>query len=100
GVISGLQDWVTGLSFSPKDNLLASGCYDGSVQLWNTESQKEDAKLDGFTSSVWSVTFSPKGESLAAGSHKNSAFVWDVASRKRRLGPPPAAKAQSEESEQ
>jgi WD40 repeat protein len=83
---------VTGLSFSNKDNLLASGCYDGSVQLWNTESLKNEASLDGFTSSVWSVSFSPQGDSLAAGSHKNSAIVWDVASRKQRLGPPLAKK--------
>ena len=71
---------VTSVAFSPVDNtLLASGANDGTVKLWDVETQTEIATLEEHVAWVESITFSPNGLLLASASPADGTVIlWDV----------------------
>jgi WD40 repeat protein len=62
------------------DYLLATGSFDGLVQLWDVESGYSTKTLLGHTDWVWSVSFSPDGSILASCSDDRTIKLWDVIS--------------------
>jgi WD40 repeat protein len=78
GVLSGHTARVTSAAFSPGNNpsrvVTASG--DGTVKLWDLNSQKEILTLDGHTREVTSVSFSPDGSSVLTSSEDGRAILW------------------------
>ncbi len=77
------------LAFSPNGRLLASGCSDGSVRLWNATAQKEGLggkigqymptlKLKGHKERVNILAFSPDGKTLLSGSDDGTIRAWDT----------------------
>jgi predicted NACHT family NTPase len=69
---------VLSVAFSPDSNILATGCTDGMVRLWETASGREILSCKGHTDWVRSVAFSPNGEILASGSADQTVRLWDV----------------------
>ena len=69
---------VSSVSFSPDGSTLASGSWDGTVQLWDVVTGEPIATLGGRESSVSSVSFSPDGSTLASGSGDDTVRLWDV----------------------
>ena len=69
---------VFSVSFSPDGTLLASGSWDGTVKVWDVETETNIATLDEHTDAVSSVSFSPDGTLLASGSWDGTVKVWDV----------------------
>ena len=73
-------------AFSPTDNLLATGGYDGTVKLWDVETNQLVRTIEhgSLTSGGYptSVTFSPDGSRLAVAGrgYALKATVWDVSS--------------------
>jgi WD40 repeat protein len=78
---------VTRVAFSPDGAMIATGCFDGSVKLWDP-SGREIAVLPGATGVVESLAFSPDGRLLAIADRKGGLQLWDVAARRwlRSLG--------------
>ena len=69
---------VYSVVFSPVDNtLLASGANDGTVKLWNVETQTNVVTLEEHTAAVASVAFSPNGTLFASGSG-DTVKLWNV----------------------
>jgi WD40 repeat protein len=69
---------VNSVAFSPlKKNLLAIGCSDSKVRLWDSRS-KELTELDVHSKEVSSVAFSDDGKRLATGSYDGSVKLWDT----------------------
>ena len=74
------------VAFSPTDNLLATGGADGTVRLWDIETQELVRTIEhgSYTSggNPISVAFSPDGSRLAVSGrgYALNATVWDVSS--------------------
>jgi WD40 repeat protein len=69
------------LSFSPDGTLLATGSYQGRVQLWNAITGQEHGRWqlaggEGFDT-VTSVVFNPDGSRLAA-CNRTGGYDWTI----------------------
>jgi WD40 repeat protein/serine/threonine protein kinase len=72
----------TRLAFSHNGDLLAAGCRSRLIRIWNTESHKEVAVLEGHTAGVKDFAFSPDGRWLASVGDLETR-IWDVATGKQ-----------------
>ena len=60
--------------------ILASGSYDRTVRLWETESGRPLATLHADTGGVRGVALSGDGQLVASGSHEGTARLWEAGS--------------------
>lgn len=66
------------VNFDPEDQLLAAGCWDGSVIMWNWLRNKIETNLTGHKTSVRSLSFSSSSSMLCSGSVSGEIRVWSV----------------------
>jgi len=74
--------FVLSLAYSLDGKRLATGSYDGMVQVWDTATNQQLQTYKGHSGGVESLAFSPKGSHLATGGMDGTVRVWDV--RKQR----------------
>uniref|UniRef100_UPI0037E81F20 telomerase protein component 1 n=1 Tax=Semicossyphus pulcher TaxID=241346 RepID=UPI0037E81F20 len=65
------------VTFDPEDHLLAAGCWNGNVIMWNWL-QNETTYLSGHQRSVRSLSFAPSSPMLCSGSVSGEVRVWSV----------------------
>ena len=75
---------ILALAFSPDGKIIASGCIDNTVQLWDTEKGSKLATLRGHKGWVTALAFSADGKTLASGDANKAIKIWDVDSYKER----------------
>jgi WD40 repeat protein len=69
---------VSSVSFTPDGTILASGCSDGIVRLWNVQTGDLVMKLEGHLKGVSNVEFSSDGTLLASGSSDGTIRLWGI----------------------
>ncbi|MYA68613.1 WD40 repeat domain-containing protein, partial [Candidatus Poribacteria bacterium] len=65
-ILTGHSKQVSSLAFSSDSRTLASGSFDGTIRLWDTETGTHKITLAGHTKWVESLAFSPDGKILAS----------------------------------
>ncbi len=76
--ISGHSYWVNSVAFNPDGDTIASGSWDNTIRLWNTNNGTHISTLEGHRDSVNSVAFSPDGSKIVSGSSDRSIRLWDA----------------------
>ena len=90
--IRGHKSWVSSVSFSSKNNLLASASEDKSIVFWDLQNlenlaEKENNYIDikkleiiddAHTKRIRSITFSPDSQTLASSSDDSSIKLWKI----------------------
>ncbi|MFD7667354.1 hypothetical protein [Streptomyces sp. NPDC059788] len=74
---------ITGLVFSPKNDVFASVHADRTVRLWDAGTGRLLATLRGHTNTVRQAAFSHDGRSLATVGDDRGLLLWDVAGHRR-----------------
>jgi RNA polymerase sigma factor (sigma-70 family) len=91
--MSGPDDNLRPLRFSPTGAILAFACKDHSIRLLDLTARTESHALRGHQDNVYDFTFSPDGKTLASsgGDKDRTVRLWDVATGEelRRLSGPP-----------
>ena len=80
---------VFSVAFSPDSSLLAAGCADNTVLVWDAAAGELRATLRGHSDQVRSIAFSPDGSLLASGSEDHTVRLWDVSGFKQDHGETP-----------
>jgi WD40 repeat protein len=80
---SGNTSAVLTLAWSPDGKWIASGCVDGSVQVWDATTGRTQVTYDGHLSEVNTVAWSPDSRQVASGSSDGTVQLWDAATGKR-----------------
>lgn len=73
--LSGHQDFVYGVAFSPDNQLIATASGDQTVKLWQKDGTLL-ATLTDHTAGVYGVTFSSDGELIATAGLDGTAKLW------------------------
>ncbi|XP_011484331.1 telomerase protein component 1 [Oryzias latipes] len=66
------------VTFDPEGRLLAAGCWNGNVIMWNWLQNKVQKLLCGHQRSVHSLSFFPSSSMLCSGSVSGEVRVWSV----------------------
>ena len=77
-----IGDDIHGVAFSPDGKLLAAGCYDQTVTLWNMATGQKVRTMNGNANYVHAVAFSPNGRWLISATHDNAVQIWEVSTGK------------------
>jgi len=69
---------ILSVAFSPNGKILAAGCANGEIRLWQVADNKPILILQSHTHWVKSVTFSPDGRIIASGGNDRTVKLWDI----------------------
>src|SRR5262249_30746533 len=83
--LKGHKGKVISVAFSPDGKRIATGSFDRTAKIWDSETGKEIFTLKGHTGAVTSVAFSPDGRRIATGSFDSTARVWDASTGQEAL---------------
>src|SRR6266851_5209834 len=75
------KEWVGNVVFSPNEQIVASGGYQGTIQFWEATTGKEIRQMQAATHTIPSIAFSPDGKRLASTGNK-VIQLWDVSTGK------------------
>jgi len=89
--LTGHEDSVTSITYSPSGDLLAAGLQSSTVHIWDTRTGEEVVSpMKSGNGAVCSVAFAPDGQLLASGATNGAVSVWSVTTGRLRFQRPQA----------
>ncbi|KAJ3057102.1 hypothetical protein HK097_000566 [Rhizophlyctis rosea] len=82
--MTGHQQLVNHLSFSPDGRILASASFDKSVKLWDGATGKFITTLRGHVGAVYQVCWSSDSRQVLSGSRDSTLKAWDMKTKKQK----------------
>ena len=86
GELSGHEDWIVGLKFSPDGQTLASGSADQTIRLWDVPTRSLKWVSRRLPQAVWRVCFAPDGRTLFSGCQDGAIHRWSLDARQEERG--------------
>ncbi|XP_062508173.1 notchless protein homolog 1-like [Corticium candelabrum] len=80
--MTGHQQLINQVLYSPDGLIIASASFDKSVKLWNGYTGKFIAALRGHVQAVYQIAWSADSRLLCSGSADSTLKVWNIAQRK------------------
>jgi len=80
---------VSALAFNPDDSLLAIGCSDGDVKMWDAALTSEISAVHAHGKYVSSIGFSKDGSTLLTTGSDNVIWLWKVGEESAAVKPRP-----------
>ncbi len=80
-----VPDRPLSLAFAPDGTAVATGGWDGTVNLWDLATGRVLRSFSGHSTPVRGLAFLPDGRMLAAGASDGRVILWDVASGREQL---------------
>jgi WD40 repeat protein len=81
----GHLDWVGGVEFHPRGNLLATASGDGTVKIWDFVNACCAQTFSEHGQPVWKVAFHDTGDFLLSCSMDHTVKLWDMNLKKSRF---------------
>jgi WD40 repeat protein len=83
--LSGHDDTVYGLAYSPDGTRLVSGGMDFNAVVWDTATgHPVGSRLSGHSDSIFNMAFSPNGRYVASASPDHSVMLWNMETGEER----------------
>ena len=76
--LEGHTDQITALMYIKEKNILASGCRDKTIKLWDVKEGKLIKTLEGHTSGVEALAYMKESDYLASSSMDKTIIIWDM----------------------
>ncbi|XP_071537073.1 notchless protein homolog 1 isoform X3 [Panulirus ornatus] len=80
--MTGHQQLVNDVKFSPDTRIIASASFDKSIRLWNGFNGKYIAVLRGHVGGVYQIAWSADSRLLLSGSKDSTLKVWNMSTKK------------------
>lgn len=77
-MLSGHDDHIYALAFSPDGTRLISGSRDRTLRVWNIQRRAPIVTLLGHTDEIFAVAFSPDGKRIVSGGRDRVIRIWDA----------------------
>lgn len=76
--LTGHDNIVRSIEFSPDGKYILSGSYDKTIKIWNVSEKRLERSFSGHDDEVISVAFSPDAIHAASGSYDKTINVWNL----------------------
>lgn len=86
--MTGHQQPVNHVSYSPDGRLIASASFDKSIKLWDGKTGKFITTLRGHVGAVYQVCWSSDSRMLLSGSKDSTLKIWDLKNKKLKFDLP------------
>ncbi|CAK9829846.1 Notchless protein homolog 1 [Anthophora retusa] len=80
--MTGHQQLINDVKFSPNGRIIASASFDKSIKLWEASTGKYITSLRGHVQAVYSISWSADSRLLVSGSADSTLKVWNIKSKK------------------
>ncbi|XP_016906333.2 notchless protein homolog 1 [Apis cerana] len=80
--LTGHQQLINDVKFSPNGRIIASASFDKSIKLWESNTGKYITSLRGHVQAVYSISWSADSRLLVSGSADSTLKVWSLKTKK------------------